>query len=158
MTNTIAVKTQMKRIQRGFTLIELVVVIIILGVLAAVAVPKFIDLSSEAMDASVQSVAGAISSSTAINFGAFAANPAKAGVTRLNAANVCTVTLLGPLLTGGTTTQLLPGSTSVVYSIAAAPTGNCSGASAGGTTVACVVNAVKGSSTRSATASVVCTG
>ncbi|MBP8136054.1 MAG: prepilin-type N-terminal cleavage/methylation domain-containing protein, partial [Rhodoferax sp.] len=34
----------MKQVQRGFTLIELVMVIVILGVLAAVAIPKFVDL------------------------------------------------------------------------------------------------------------------
>lgn len=57
----------MKR-QNGFTLIELVMVIVILGVLAAVAMPKFIDLKGDAQQASVSGVAGAASSAAAINY------------------------------------------------------------------------------------------
>ena len=58
----------MKQSQRGFTLIELVMVIVILGVLAAVAIPKFVDLKSDAQDASMKGVAGAAASASAVNY------------------------------------------------------------------------------------------
>lgn len=48
----------MKKANSGFTLIELVVVIVILGILAAVAVPKFFDLSGEAETAAAQGGSG----------------------------------------------------------------------------------------------------
>lgn len=53
---------------RGFTLIELVMVIVILGILSAVAIPKFVDLSGNAQKAAVQGVAGALGSADAINY------------------------------------------------------------------------------------------
>ena len=52
--------------QQGFTLIELVMVIVILGILGAVALPKFADLSGNARKATIQGAYGSVKSATAI--------------------------------------------------------------------------------------------
>ncbi|MEW6445645.1 MAG: pilin [Pseudomonadota bacterium] len=64
-----------KRIgQQGFTLIELVIVIVILGILAAIAIPKFISLQREARIAAVDGFYNALKSGSNIVYAKAAAN------------------------------------------------------------------------------------
>jgi MSHA pilin protein MshA len=55
--------------QQGFTLIELIVVIVILGILAATALPKFSDLTNDARYASLKGALGAVNSAAALAHG-----------------------------------------------------------------------------------------
>ena len=56
----------MKNQQSGFTLIELIMVIVILGILAAFALPKFADLSGDARASSISGALGSVRSASAI--------------------------------------------------------------------------------------------
>jgi MSHA pilin protein MshA len=76
-----------QRRQRGFTLIELVMVIVLIGVLAAIALPKFVDLSSDAKRAATDGVAGALSSAASVNYAARKVN-ATYGAAIANCQNV----------------------------------------------------------------------
>ncbi len=56
----------MFRSQKGFTLIELVIVIVVLGILAGIAIPKYISIQKDARIASVNGIAGGIRGAVAL--------------------------------------------------------------------------------------------
>ena len=74
--------------QKGFTLIELVVVIVILGLLAATALPKFVDLTTNARQSSVSGVAGGLRSAAALAKAQFLVNGSAGGFITMDGTSV----------------------------------------------------------------------
>lgn len=88
------------RNEKGFTLIEIVMVIVILGILAAVAIPRFINLQTEARAAALQGVTGSAASAMAVNYAGCVAG--SAACVAVDNCNDTAAIMLGGLPTGYT--------------------------------------------------------
>ncbi|MCB9757647.1 MAG: prepilin-type N-terminal cleavage/methylation domain-containing protein [Candidatus Omnitrophica bacterium] len=111
-------------VKQGFTLIELVMIIVILGILAVVAVPKYFNLSTDANTAAEKGVVGGVRAGIETYFAENKVFPSAldtASVAACTATNICFETVLGQgavtadWIKASTTTYTGPAGTTYTY-------------------------------------------
>lgn len=99
----------MKRQQGGFTLIELIIVIVILGILAITAAPRFFNFATDARKSTLSGVKGALESASALVYGKAIIAGRQTGAACLTAAGEVEEATDGACATGFLLTNGYPG-------------------------------------------------
>jgi len=147
----------MYKSQKGFTLVELVVVIVLLGILGVTALGKFENLSGQAADATESGIAAELSSAAAINYAARITGGATSGVT-ISTADCVNGAAPGAALDSLMASGSAP-TTNLTYAIVAGGDVTTEdNACASGLTYNCSVTNAQGAVAGGATASIICTG
>ncbi len=139
----------MQKTQKGFTLIELVVVIVLLGILGVTALGKFQNLSLQAINAANSGIASEMSAASSINYAAALVGVGTAidiSDTTTPANVACTV--IGPQL-------FASGVFPTGYQIVDVGAPACT---AGGNSFSCLIDNIAETGDTAATATVLCTG
>ncbi len=79
-----------RRAAQGFTMVELIVVIVILGILGATALPRFVDITSDAKESAYQGVRAAAASAMVVNYSGCVVNNHGAATGKCVRVRACT--------------------------------------------------------------------